>query len=288
MAEVSLTPEWTGITLITRHSSFLGRPVLIQAATVQLRQDRYLREDLLCDEITDPRRRRVLQSSLGAEVYLFEERVSLSPAVRGIFIDNRAIDGTPFDDTPLVNSDTNHQQALTPRVGLKVDVRDNWVLKSTFAQTLRPPDLAELFGDRGGIAGNAALVPEEANQVDGGVRWTPSGANWRGSADLSAFYKQAQNLIVYEQNSQRTMTPRNVGQSRVYGAEFSLQATWKEWLDLQFNWARTESENREDDPSVNGMQLPRIPTLSLFQSMTVHLGDYLSVGQQWSFTDGNY
>ena len=228
------------------------------------------------------------KGSLGTEVYLFKERVSLSPAVRGIFIDNRAIDGTPFDDTPLVNSDTSHQHALTPRVGLKVDLTDNWVLKTTFAQTLRPPDLAELFGDRGGIVGNAALVPEEASQIDGGFRWTPQGAWWQGSADLSVFYKQAQNLIVYEQNSQRTMTPRNVGQSHVYGAELSLQTNWKEWLDLRLNLSRVESENREADPAVNGMQLPRIPALSLFQSLTVHLHEFLSVGQQWSFTDGNY
>jgi len=230
----------------------------------------------------------VASLSLGVDALLLEDRISLSPGLRGVVIDNRAIEGTPFADTPLVTADTASQKALSPRMGLLYRLRPDLVLKATAGQYLRPPDLGELFGDRGGIVGNAALRPESGTQADAGMRWTHQTQAVQTSLDLGVFWKHSLDLIVYEQNSQRTLTPRNVGEARVQGVETALQMSILERMDGNLNLSLTDSENLESDAAVAGKQLPRIPTLAVQSELSLHWRESASLGHQWSYSDGNY
>jgi iron complex outermembrane receptor protein len=290
--ELALTPYWKTDDFqhigLSMESSWAVRDWLVPAAALHLREDRFQSADLRCDQVQDPRRRRVGSLSIGADLLLLEDRLGLSPALRGLVIDNRAIEGTPFADTPLVTADTASQQALSPRLGLLYRPLPSLTLKATAGQYLRPPDLGELFGDRGGIVGNASLRPESGTQLDAGLRWTRAGAATQSILDLSAFSKHAIDLVVYEQNSQRTLTPRNVGEARVMGLEAALQIAMLERVDWLLNLSLTESENLETDPAVAGNQLPRIPSLSAHNELRLHWEERIALGHQWSFSDGNY
>jgi outer membrane receptor protein involved in Fe transport len=290
--ELGLTPYYKtddfGHLGLSAESSWAVHEWWVPAMALHLRQDHYQSTDLRCDRTSDPRRRRVGSLSLGADFHLFEDRLSLSPGIRAIGIDNRALEGTPFADTPLVSADTATQTALSPRMGLLYRAHPDLVLKATAGQYLRPPDLGELFGDRGGIVGNASLRPESGTQLDAGLRWTRTGEHTGSILDLGAFYKHVLDLVIYEQNSQRTLTPRNIGEARIFGLETALQVDVLERLRWHFNLGLTDTENLESDPALAGNQLPRVPTLSVVNELSLNWEERLALGHQWSLSDGNY
>ena len=50
---------------------------------------------------------------------------------------------------------------VLPRVGARLDGR-GWVVKGNVGLYTRPPDVLELYGDRGPLVGNPALQPERS------------------------------------------------------------------------------------------------------------------------------
>ena len=110
------------------------------------------------------------------------------------------------------------------------------------------------------MIGNPALRPETGWAWDvGGGRWQESGRSVgpglrRGRPLLAGVI-----LIVWSQNSQRTMVPVNVGEAWVQGFEVSSALDLLGRVDLDASLTRTISRNLVPRAAVANNQLPRIP-----------------------------
>jgi outer membrane receptor protein involved in Fe transport len=153
---------------------------------------------------------------------------------------------------------------------------------------LRPPDMTELFGDRGAMHGNPQLRPEQGQSVEAGLSLEGGPPELQGRFDLALYRSRTEDLIVWVQNGQQVMVPVNIGAAQVRGLELGLNGQMLSWADLGSSLSWTLSENQSPQSAVQGRQLPRVPTLELSLGPQLHWEEKLRLGHQWSYTDGNY
>jgi iron complex outermembrane receptor protein len=140
----------------------------------------------------------------------------------------------------------------------------------------RPPDLLELFGDRGAVVGNPALRPERSLQGDLGLAWEHGEAR----IEAVAFHRRVTDLIALAQTAQGVARPENVELASVTGAEAAADA------ESDLAWAGTNvtvqrAVDRSSDPTYAGNQLPRVPVVAAGIRMGVTPGP---VRAGWDFT----
>jgi iron complex outermembrane receptor protein len=261
---------------------------VVGGLTLAARQDRFETTDLLTDQTSQSARRLAFTPAVDADVLFWRGRVTVSPVLQAQILDNRSLGQVPFSNTPIAPEANDTLFAPTPRLGLLVRPIDPVALKANVGTYVRPPDFTELFGDRGAIIGNTDLKPERGTQWDVGTRLlAPESWPVQGSVEVGHYWSSVEDLIVMVQNSQRTSVPVNLDKGWIQGVEaaVSLQAAF---LELQSNLTRNTSVNLSSERQYANNQLPRIPTLELYQRTAVVWSDWVRLGHTWSFTDGNY
>ncbi len=107
----------------------------------------------------------------------------------------------------------------TGRVGFDLGTERARVVGNV-GRYVRVPTLGEVYGASATVHGNPALAPETGYTVDLGVRGqTGRGVLLGAYLDAFAFAHWVDGLIAYEKTAQGYVTPYNVGQARVVGAE---------------------------------------------------------------------
>ena len=214
----------------------------------QGRVEGFQRLRLVSGDRDDPAWRQV--TGLSAEAVWRSEVVALTGAVDGRLIwDGEAIGAA----NPRLHARFTPSPLVAFRVG--------------GGRAFRPPDLFELRGDRGISVGNPNLRPESAwtAEAEVGVRH----ASGVIGADVGVYARQARDLIVWIQNSQRTMVPVNVGRARVVGAEATLRGAFPPFLHADLHAAWTDARNATDDPATQGRFLPTTPAWTLSPEVRV-------------------
>ena len=279
---------WFGTAGGLVHIAGLPTPWLGPSVTLTAREEQVVVADLDAGDVEEPRRRTGATAALGADLWLWGERVRLSPVLQGLLVDNRALGTVPFEETAVSPNSKDLLLAFTPRLGALVRPTPWLSLKANVGRNVRPPDLTELFGERGAVVGNTSLVEERGLGWDvGGRVVSPDGWLLRGALDVSHFWSRTEDLIVLVQNAQRTSIPVNFGLTWVQGLEAGLALDLGSWVSSQSSLTWSLSRNLTADPSVSGNPLPRVPALELWQSTSVG-NDLVRVGHTWSYTDGNY
>lgn len=221
--------------------SALG-PRLALHGLVDLHGDRFASRELLTGEEHEARHRLVGRAGAGAR--LVWGALELHPSVLL---------------TSLHSGDVA-VRSLDPRLGARLDLSRQLAITAQIARALRPPDVTELWGDRGAMRGNPALRPERATNTDLGLRW----ANDWVHAELVGFHGRARDRIVWVQNAQRIARPENLDQTRVLGLEAAATLTLGP-LESWSSVTRTWSAQLSAQPAYDGKQLPRLPEWELHQ-----------------------
>ena len=147
---------------------------------------------------------------------------------------------------------------VLPRVGGRVRLGPSAALKGNAGFAARPPDLVELFGDRGTLLGNPDLRAERGASVDAGVLgW---GEDWRVEAVV--FHRGVRDLIVFGQTPQGVARAENVDRVQISGLETALAWTPGP-VEWDANAALTAARDRSDDPTYRGNLLPAVAALEL-------------------------
>ncbi len=111
----------------------------------------------------------------------------------------------------------------------------------------------------------------------------------RLSLEAAWFQSDSNDLILFEQNSQRTVRPVNISQAETRGIEVAAAASFFGHLDLTANYTWIDSENRSDIPFLRGNQLPGVPEQELFLRLDLYntrlRGWYEFVGSDDNFLD---
>jgi outer membrane receptor protein involved in Fe transport len=144
-------------------------------------------------------------------------------------------------------------RTVTGKIGLRLRVTDDVTLKGNFGRFQRLPDLTELFGSRGSVVGNPALLPERGRSADLGVvaaRRRPGGRLRLVQVEATLFQTLADDLIQFIPNSQSVVRAQNIEKARIRGAELTfllgLGARFSGSLNLTHQEPRDASGGRND------------------------------------------
>jgi iron complex outermembrane receptor protein len=149
----------------------------------------------------------------------------------------------------------------SPALGLRWEIVPGLFARTNVGRYVRPPDLSELYGDRGAVVGNPQLDAEVGINADAGLTWIYTGEGTVTFARLSGawFGSWVEDLIAYVQNSQNTIRPENVEGARILGAEASFRLGLLELLSFEGNYTYLNAINISDKPYHDGKYLPGRP-----------------------------
>lgn len=178
--------------------------------------------------------------TLGAqdEIRLFRDTLSLRPLVRYQLVHNDfGVDPTS-GNVKLNTPRRNQEDFVNPSLGVKYSLTSAVAVKGNVGRFTRVPTLFELFGDRGTTIGNPDLRNERSTNWDVGfsVELPPRGVIERLFVEYAYFGSDADDLILFVQNSQNSARAENVGGARIRGHELSWSLTAWEHLRLFGNY----------------------------------------------------
>jgi iron complex outermembrane receptor protein len=197
------------------------------------------------------------------EQFAFDDRWLIAPSVRVDGIASRfavAADQGEQDDTGRNDA----QVGVSPRLATRIRLGERLSLRATVGRAFRPPNLTELFGDRGYVVGNEGLRPERSTSVDGGFVLDHSGDFGDVYGQAAAFSVWAEDLIQWVAAGPVTR-PVNVDGARLWGTEVSaVVEPRRRYLRVRADYTWLHTAARVDDPAQDGRPLPGRPAHELF------------------------
>jgi iron complex outermembrane receptor protein len=206
--------------------------------------------------------------ALQDEILLFKERLSIRPLLRYQFVDSN-FGAQPSLGPVQLDTDRKEQEHLfSPSIGIKYRLTPFLDLKGNVGRFVRVPTFFELFGDRGTTLGNPELDPESSVNWDLGFIFElrPAGIVNRLFLEYAYFANDADDLIVFVQNSQATAQAQNINSARIRGHEVSWSVTAWRHLRLYGNYTFQDTEDTSNTFS-RGNALPGRPRHELHQAV---------------------
>jgi iron complex outermembrane receptor protein len=206
--------------------------------------------------------------ALQDEILLFNERLSIRPLLRYQFVDSNFGAQPGLGPVRLDSARDDQEHLFSPSIGVKYRLTTFLDLKGNVGQYMRVPTLFELFGDRGTTLGNPELTPESSVNWDLGFIFTlqPAGVVNRLFLEYAYFASDAEDLIVFVQNSQATARALNIGSAQIRGHEVSWSVTALQHLRLYGNYTFQDAEDTSNTFS-RGNALPGRPRHELHQAI---------------------
>lgn len=169
-----------------------------------------------------------------------------------------------------------------PRVAARVQLAPPVALHGQLGRSVRPPDLDELFGDRGAWVGNPDLRAEQAWSADVGADVAADA--WSLSA--VGFWTEATDRIVFVQNAQQVAQPINLAAASLRGVEVGA-AVGARGLDASLAATWTDAVQRSADPTYDGNPLPRVPAWEIQSTVSGARGP-VQLGGTSAFVAGTW
>ncbi len=208
---------------------------------------------------------------------------------------------TPSDDALLVPAlRLEHHHGvffddfyIQPSLGLRYEIVPGLFFRANTGRFVRPPDLAELFGDRGAVIGNPDLKPELSLNADLGLTYmvTDVGFLSMGRFECAGFGSRVEDLIVYVQNSQNTVRPENVSKAEILGVETSMGTGWADVVFFEANYTFLHGVNRSDRPFYYDKRLPGRPAHEAYGKIEIRHPWEKWAGSLWfdvNYAGSNY
>jgi iron complex outermembrane receptor protein len=236
-------------------------------------QSRTVLAAVLSAELTDPTGAWTMQATLRQERYW--NRISGDP--------NFAWSRAAGDNTDTLD-------LTSPSLGLRCRVSDTLVLKANAGRFYRVPTFYELFGDRGVALGNTDLKPERGENYDLGFtyRGFDSGPVRRPYVEYAYFQSQIDDMIIFFQNSQRTIRATNIGGALIGGHELSFGLGLFDSIGVSGNYTFQSAVDRGDVPFWRDNQLPFRPMHEAFGRVEYGPGGRFRVFAEANYVSGNY
>ncbi|MFH1676516.1 MAG: TonB-dependent receptor, partial [bacterium] len=211
---------------------------------------------------------------LDAEEYCNPERTNIAAWVRDEFYlkNGAVIEGALRWDS------IDRDSVISPKIGCKYFLNDQWTVKSNFSLDFRAPGFDELYLNEGMVVGNIDLVPERSLNFDIGL--THASKNLR--IECAYFNIQTKNLIDYLLISGFRWKPFNIGRTRSTGVELSGDWIIDKHFELKGNFTRTHAIDTSGDPTRNGKELVGQPSGEIFTELKWHEKPWeLNLNWEW-------
>jgi iron complex outermembrane receptor protein len=228
---------------------------------VEVGHEGFVPRSLLDPENAGPDQQR-LRTTVAAqdEVYLWGERLLVVPAVRWEWVRDES-SGAPAEDGLLEEPRERADSFTSPRLGARLEVAPGLDLLGNIGRAFRPPNLGELFGDRGLVKANPDLRPEEATNRDVGLRFRRSnlGVVEDVRFEYAYFDNEIDDLILLIPFSRAVFKPINVSAARIRGHEAALSARAWGHVSIAANYTQQDAIDVGVEPWTHGKRLLGLP-----------------------------
>ena len=231
-------------------------------AFLEGRGESFLPRDLLPVPSEGPeRKRRTITASASAELGLIGERLFISGGLRRGWSRSEFYDDPVFPWLPPVELGPVERDETTPSAGFRIAPARWLTIKGNWGKHYRLPSFYEMFGNSGTVTGSPDLEPEKGTNRDIGIVCSGSRLWKIDRPRFEAVYldSELEELILFFQNSQHTVKPRNIGSATIRGFEFSASGIAAKSLRLSVNYTRLDSRDTSPIPYYNGNELPGRP-----------------------------
>lgn len=256
-------------------------------------QERFESDDSLAsiNPEGDPQGRDIYTLGLSDEVYLFGERLVLTPQLLYTYLHHDFGGNLPFTTGEIEEPDDTDY--LSPQFGARIALINGLLIKANLGRYYRFPNFSELFGDRGGVVGNPDLDPEESVNADIGLayrrhRLTLARLPINGLfLEAVYFHRTVDNIILMEQNSQRTTRAINIDSARLQGLELTWALGIGGHLRFTGNYTLQDTKNTSDIPYYSGNELPGRPRHTVFQRVEL-FNALAKIFYEYNYLSSNY
>ncbi len=209
--------------------------------------------------------------TLEDQVSFASGRVLLNPSLRREIYTSTFRPGPAAGLVPLPPA--AEESEVTGKIGFRVRAGERLTVKGNAGRFVRVPDFIEIFGNRGSVRGNPALLPERGTSADIGIAFSRrAGPLLRQlKVEGTLFETRADDLVVYQSVAQGIVVTQNYGRARVRGAELSLSFAAGPRFSGSLNATRQRAVNISGDPN-DGRLLPGRTSDEVSASAAVALG----------------
>ncbi len=245
-----------------RSRAFVPAARLSIEAFLEGKNESFRPRDLLPRPSEGPeRKRRTMTASASAELSLVRDRLFVNGGLRYEWSRSEFYEDPPFPWLPPIEQGPVERDETTPSAGFRVAPARWLTIKGNWGKHYRLPSFYEMFGNSGTVTGSPGLEPERGTNRDIGI--VCSGARlWkieRPRFETVYLDNEMEDLILFFQNSQYTVKPRNIGSATIHGFEFSASGIVANALRLSLNYTRLDSRDTSPIPYYNGNELPGRP-----------------------------
>ncbi|MFW5855096.1 MAG: TonB-dependent receptor [Thermodesulfobacteriota bacterium] len=228
-------------------------------AMVDVYQETYEDEDLLGRTHTTESERNAFTIGLQNTLFLLDQRLTLSPAIRYTHLDDELESAVSvYGGTPLPGR-SRSEDYFSPQIGAAYQAVEWLGFKSNLARYVREPAFFELFGDRGFLIGNPDLEAETGVNFDIGFEIDvrrPDRPIQGVSVRAAYFYSDIDELITQVYDARGIGRSVNISEARIHGFESSLGIDFLDHFTFTANATWQDPENRSDIAAFDGKNLP--------------------------------
>lgn len=241
-------------------SIFAEWPTEFQVLTANLEAGRetYNAKDLLRSRPRGESRRNYFSAALQDSIYLFNQRLLLTPACHYQWYDDE-FEGAESDHGGEISGQKRKNDFFSPSLGLRLTLWGPFSLRANLAKYNREPSFYELFGDRGLTVGNPDLKAEEGENYDVGLQclW-PTKWSWLSRIEIEGvlFYSKIDNLITRIYDARGVGKSENIAAARISGIEARAALDLGPYFRFLANATWQDSENCGQIEAFKGMELP--------------------------------
>jgi len=230
----------------------------------EARREWFLAKDLLGDFTGAPQVREMLNLGVEAGVASEDKNLLLSPSLR--YHHSRSdFKGEPyFTWSSFSESTQKSYDFFDPALGVRFFLFPELAFKGNIGAYHRLPTFYELFGDRGVVVGNSDLKPEQGLNYDFGFQYQRKfDQQKQGYVQLGYFHSEIKDMIIFFQNSQRTVVPINIGKALIQGVELNAGIELTSHWQVSGNYTYQKATDESNISYWQGKQLPFRPVHEL-------------------------
>jgi len=215
-------------------------------------------KNLLTNKNPNESSRDILNLAIQDSLFLWQERVTVTPALRYTSVHDDLRSATSLWGAPLEGR-SRDENYWSPQIGLKYRPLTWLTLKGNLARYVREPSFLELFGDRGFIIGNPDLKAEEGVNLDAGfeVNWLPNN-RWFNRISFNAAYfdSNVDDLITFVYDSRGIGKAENISKARIQGVESQITLDFLKYFRFTGNATWQDPTNESQVKAFTGKKLP--------------------------------
>lgn len=178
----------------------------------------------------------------------------------------------------------------SPSAGVIYRIFDSLHFKGNVGRYYRVPTFYEMFGESGVAVGNTDLEPEKGVNYDLGGVYHYSGSGFINSfyLEYAYFHSEVDDMIIFFQNSQRTIKAINIGGALVWGHEVSMSVELMDVLGISGNYTFQSAVDQGDVTYWRNNELPMRPMHEAYLKVEYEPVPQVRIWADYTYMSENY